>query len=533
MRVMFFGFMIALLATQAVQAQQFPTFKEAPAMDQSAAMPAAPYGSVGGYGAPVAPGYAPMAPGYGSYPPAYYPMPYYPQPGPMYYGNPAPPYSYGPAPAYPPAYPTGYGDQGNPPADPPAPPTPPEMPMGAPEDYQHAPPLPTHGDASMPELKHDTPPCFWLSADYLAGWIRRGPLAAPLVTVGSAADIAPGAIGQPGTSVLFGGSGLDFGMQSGIKAQLGLWLDCDRHYSLDVGGFSLFQTHRNFSVASDAAGNPIITRPIFNVVDNAEEAELVSFPGLATGSSTVDTATSLWGLEFNGRCHVYFSPRLQADALLGFRYLNLRESIDVTDSLKTLGFGPFTFNGNFLNPGDVLTDRDSFSTSNDFYGGQVGFQLRRQFGPFYVADLDKLPFQFDMDLFAKVAIGTTTQHVHINGETTLVPAAGSIQTLPGGILAVGSNTGNFSRSVFGIVPEMGVTLNLDITPHFRLQAGYSFLLWNAVARPGSQIDRSVNPNQIPSDQSFGIPGGPVRPVFAFHDDTVWVNNLYFGVEFRH
>src|SRR5262249_32610546 len=41
----------------------------------------------------------------------------------------------------------------------------------------------------------------WVNAEYLLWWIKRGPVAAPLVTVGSA---PPGTIGQAGTAVAFG-----------------------------------------------------------------------------------------------------------------------------------------------------------------------------------------------------------------------------------------------------------------------------------------------------------------------------------------
>src|SRR6266542_3464827 len=52
---------------------------------------------------------------------------------------------------------------------------------------------------------------FWFRADYLLWWVKKGPLAAPLVTFGSDAD-APfqGILGQPGTRLAFGGAGLDF-----------------------------------------------------------------------------------------------------------------------------------------------------------------------------------------------------------------------------------------------------------------------------------------------------------------------------------
>src|SRR5262245_9985124 len=53
-------------------------------------------------------------------------------------------------------------------------------------------------------------PRLWVSAEYLLWWIKDGPFPVPLATTGSATDPTPGALGQPGTTVLFGGSNVDF-----------------------------------------------------------------------------------------------------------------------------------------------------------------------------------------------------------------------------------------------------------------------------------------------------------------------------------
>ena len=42
-------------------------------------------------------------------------------------------------------------------------------------------------------------PAWWVEADYLLWWIKRGPLPTPLVTTGNPKDPQPGALGQPGT----------------------------------------------------------------------------------------------------------------------------------------------------------------------------------------------------------------------------------------------------------------------------------------------------------------------------------------------
>ena len=87
--------------------------------------------------------------------------------------------------------------------------------------------------------------------------------------------------------------------------------------------------------------------------------------------------------------------------------------------------------------------------------------------------------------------------------------------------------------MFGFVPEAGINFNVEATKNIRLRFGYSFLFWNAVSRPGQQIDRAVNPGLVPSDLTFGTVTGPVRPTFRFADDYLWVQTFNLGVEFHY
>lgn len=71
-------------------------------------------------------------------------------------------------------------------------------------------------------------PRVWGGVDYLLWWVRPG-AAPPLVVTGTAADPFPGALDQPGTRVLFGGNtGLAPDASSGVRLNLGTWLDNER-----------------------------------------------------------------------------------------------------------------------------------------------------------------------------------------------------------------------------------------------------------------------------------------------------------------
>src|SRR5262249_22305628 len=89
-------------------------------------------------------------------------------------------------------------------------------------DYPAEPPAP---EAHFPAEK--IPPRLGGGVDYLLWWVKDGPVPFPLVTTGNTAAAVPGALGQPGTQVLFGSNDVDFGGLSGVRGTLGLWIGPD------------------------------------------------------------------------------------------------------------------------------------------------------------------------------------------------------------------------------------------------------------------------------------------------------------------
>jgi len=358
--------------------------------------------------------------------------------------------------------------------------------------------------------------CFWFSAGYEMAWFRPWRLTTPLLTQGSQADAHPGALGQPGTTILFGDQA-DFGRSDGVRLGLGASLDGGEHLYVELLGFYVFPNHVHVVASSDATGAPIITRPFFNAVEGTERAFFTSNPGVASGTSFIDARSDLLGAELNTRLACRPSDCLRFDLLAGFRFLRLHESLTIRDSLQALEPGVFTFLRNPVDAGDVITDVDSFKTVNHFYGAQLGAQATWE-GKWLFASA-----------FGKAALGVTDQEIDINGSSALFTPAQAF-VAGGGILALPSNIGQHSRSVLGFVPEGGFTVGVKVTPHVRLTAGYSFLWWNAVVRPGAQIDRVVNPTMVPTDNSFGTLTGPARPAFRFADETFWIHTLTLGLD---
>jgi hypothetical protein len=368
----------------------------------------------------------------------------------------------------------------------------------------------------------------WVGADFILGWIRRGPLGVPLLTTSTTDDPAVfrGALGQPGTIVLFGDRDLSFGLFSGLRVEAGLWLDQDNRYSLDISGFYLFPRHIGRTEVSD--GSTVLGRPIFNVSEGQfdEDVFLIADRDAIAGRTiagrvSIDTRSEIYGAELNGRWHGYWKKRLHAEALAGLRGLRLVESLNVVDSLKGLQPGFVTFRGAPIGVGDFITEQDSFRCSNTFYGFQAGGRMRWESDWFHV------------DAFAKLGLGLTYQNIEINGQSSLTSGGVVVDRAPGGILALPSNIGEYDRTRFGVVPEVGLSLGVELSDNVRLKAGYSVLLWSAVARPGDQIDRNINTGQVPGDQFFGTVAGLPSPQAPLREHAFWLHMLNLGVEFHY
>lgn len=357
----------------------------------------------------------------------------------------------------------------------------------------------------------------WISIDALAWRIKQAPLP-PLITTGSPADAVPGALGQPNTRVLFGGSNVDYGILPGGRITAGQDTWDDGSPGFQASAFGLGQVRHRASFASDATGNPFLGQPIINALTGTETAILTSFPGLIAGNLTASTSTLFYGIDSDLFMTVRQDQFWRLDALAGFRYLALREDLRIGSALAPLTPGNLGFGGQPVDPGSLLFSQDRFRTSNDFYGGQVGGR--------FLAMFERL----GVELVAKVALGVNQHSVDVNGSTLLATPGTLNRVLPGGVLALNSNSGHFFRNGFAVAPELGVNVLWDLRSWLRLKAGYSMIYLSDVARPGNQIDRVIDPGRIPSDSNFGT-FGPRRPMTIFNDTDFWAQGINLGLEF--
>jgi hypothetical protein len=336
----------------------------------------------------------------------------------------------------------------------------------------------------------------------------------PLVTTGDPTDRAPGSLDSPNTSILFGGPGMDYRDRKGGRFSAGIWLDDEQTWGLDARYF--FLGGRSIHASFVSPGSPVVATPFFNVNTGLQDSSLATFPGVTSGQIAVDAPTFLQGVEANLTGALVVMDRFRLDALVGFRYLNLQERLQITEtSLVTLApqyVGLVPFNGN------TITVNDSFETHNAFYGAQIGGRFEWNYK------------RWVLSLEGKVALGATHQAVSIHGFTAIDTQPATF--VNSGLLAVASNSGNFTRNVFAVVPEAELSIGYQLTDHIRVFAGYNFLYWSNVVRPGDQVDTSVNPDLVPTSATFGATGGPARPAFSFRSTDFFAHGAHVGMEIR-
>ncbi|MGO9113570.1 MAG: BBP7 family outer membrane beta-barrel protein [Thermoguttaceae bacterium] len=380
------------------------------------------------------------------------------------------------------------------------------------------------------------PTGIWAKADYLQWW-EQGMHVPALVTTGPSTD-QPGIIGQPGTTVLFGDDNINDKSVSGGRLQAGLWLNACATIGLEGEFFGLGDEVTNYYRWSD--GNPILSRPYNDVNPNnlGEQVQYVAFPRGSVysvdGAILINTNTRFHGAGAHflfttcrqegcwtddcGSCTTYHD-RFRADFIAGYRYLDLEDQLGIWETLTSTSPPPVTPE----NPdaGSAFLVHDQFNTQNSFNGADLGMKFEFQRN------------RWSLDLFPRIALGSTHAVVDINGSTRVTNSTGVESTAAGGLLALPTNIGHYTQDNFAVVPELDVKIGFQFTTHTRLVVGYDGLYWSKVARAGDQIDTSVNSTLLPQAVANGITQqGPSRPQFTFQETGFWAQGVTLGIDCR-
>ncbi len=348
---------------------------------------------------------------------------------------------------------------------------------------------------------------FWASAELLTWWMDDYSIP-PLVTSavpGTLATASPGVIGQANTRILLSDS-LDQGVSLGGRFAAGFYFDREHNTGIQASvlGFQDDEL-RSFT------GPTILARPFYLVEQafSGEDAELISHPDLYNGRIDVYHETEF----FLG--DVLLSRRVCRDCngimnlLVGYRYGRLDECLRITDTRTVT---TTTIPG--VPIGTVFGEFDKFQTENHFHGAELGVSRELCSGP------------FSLDLLFKMALGNMHTNVSISGQTTATvpPAAAVVNN--GGLLTQATNIGTYESDDFAIVPELGARLGYHLTQRIELTAGYSFVYFSQVARPGDQIDRNLNLTQLGGAPLVGAP----FPQYRLVKTDFWAQGINFGAQ---
>jgi len=355
----------------------------------------------------------------------------------------------------------------------------------------------------------------WVRADYLLWW-TKGADYPPLVTTSDAGTVRDdaGVLGLATTSILFGDTGYNADTRSGFRFTVGEWFGPCRQFGLEGGYLTLGEVNTSFR--GDQTTFPILARPFFNVRPDpqpapaAEDAQLIAFPAVFDGSLAVDLSTEFQGAHVMMRRALLREFGFSMDVLTGWRYGRLEDTMRITQGLTVLDDPPVA-------PGTTVDLYDLFETTNNFNGVELGFEAEYR------------RHRWTLQVISRLALGNTRSKVFIDGQTTTTAPGGAPNTVAAGLLALPSNMGTYEKNHFSVMPELGINLHYDVTCRLRATVGYSFVYWSQVARPGDQIDRSLNLTQIPP----GVLAGPALPQFSMDTTDFWAQGVNFGLEYRY
>jgi len=369
-----------------------------------------------------------------------------------------------------------------------------------------------------------------LKGEYMLWHVARPQLATTVATTSTSPNLVNGvgALGDPGTVSILGPGSFDYGQLNGGRLSAGIapgWF-----MPFEISGFWMNTPSVSLlSRTSDGSTNsPVLARPfqgpnLASLNGLGQQVVLsAGFPGELAGSVNVSADMSLWGIETNFLFNLGSSDTASLDVIVGYRYTDLRESLSISNSLRSLDNNLFiSFNAvnvAGLPPGFTSVASDSFQTRNQFNGGTIGLRPT-----LYVS-------QFTASADLKLAMGSTHQSLNVGGVSSLQSPDGSVQTVPGGLLAVASNSGLSSRDAFTIIPEMNVNIGFNITRHLKIFGTYNIFYWSDVIRPGDQLNNRVDSRQVPTDPTFDSTVRATQPGRPFVTRDFWGQGFSVGVE---
>ncbi|AWM41526.1 hypothetical protein GobsT_74200 [Gemmata obscuriglobus] len=345
-------------------------------------------------------------------------------------------------------------------------------------------------------------PQFWASGDYVLAWYT--PIRTPPLIQAVPAALANQSTSNGAVTLFPENNRINFGAFNGIRASVGANFE---KFGVEVGGFVLERQGESSSFFNN--GNPVaLGQGYISAGSGLPTTLFASLPGQYSGGVSAAAQSRLWGLDGNIRRAWYTFLFDTTDVLVGFKYLDLHESLTV--------YSPSVFPS-----GGVISSSDSVRTSNRFYGGYVGINSRlgneRGFG---------------LDLTSKSGLGGVAQRAELVGSNSFIPAGGAADIEPAGLYARGLNAGTFTRSKVAYTQDFDLKLTYNFNPWFQVSFGYSLMYMSSAIRPGGAIDAVVNDSNV-RFVAQPTPSTLARPAFAWRTDGLTVNALTFGARLQY
>jgi hypothetical protein len=346
-------------------------------------------------------------------------------------------------------------------------------------------------------------PELWLSAEALL-WFPQARMSPALAVVTPAGSVP--LIDTPGATII----GEEFGnnLTAGFRGDIGRYF-ADGHFGLGGRFWILGDDEDSFSLSDDGT-NLSIGRPFFNTFEGFEDALFVAsqLPGTAgdfVGSISGEASLSIIAAEAYARINLGGGREVHTDLIGGYSYFGIDDDLSITSTSTALSVpGGGT--------GASRTFRDSFNTTNDFHGGQIGAETILRRGRWVARSLTKLH------------LGNMNQQVRIAGSASSIDAAGGpVTDFERGFLAI-NNQGEFERDVYTFAPEVNLKLGYRFRDHVTFSVGYTFIYWNNVALAGQQIDRLIDGGNVDPAANFSPPG----PGHDVVDAGFWVQGIDLG-----
>ncbi|WP_439630926.1 BBP7 family outer membrane beta-barrel protein [Gemmata sp.] len=419
---------------------------------------------------------------------------------------------------------------------------------------------------------YGTPTHAWFTGEYLLlfNTSQPGP-GIPLLTTGSPNQA--GVLGQPTTTALIGGGEINYGGISGFRLGAGFFGDADRRFGFDFS--SMYAAPKQYSKTFDAnsgsagaggvnsggasgsivgAGIPVLARPFIDT--NTGNTSLVivapNLPGLtpnsevlAVGRANVNTRSSFWSADPAAIWNVYrAAPEsrfgVSIDALVGYKYAQLNEEyvissqtllrgVTVVPQFTTGPFGVPVLTGFISVPdpigvGGVVTASpstidiaDRFVTTNRFNGGDFGLRMNARYGVFNVSAT------------GRVAIGNMHQTLRVRGVTSFQNTDNGRNGFAyAGLYANASNIGTFTNDEFAVIPDLNLTVGVNLTRCLSMYVGYNFVYLNKVIRPGNQLNPLIDATTVPFSTAYGNAGGVPSPLKGLIQDDFTIQGVSFG-----